>query len=138
MSLHVLDTDILSLFQRGNVSVCAAAAQRDPEDLAVTVITVEEQISGWYTLLRRAKDRGELAAVYQQLTSNVAFLARVKILTFTEAAIARFEGLRALKLGVASMDLRIAAIAIEHGATLVTRNVGDFLRIPGLTVVSWA
>jgi hypothetical protein len=60
------DTDTLSLFQRGHPSVCAAAAARSREDIAVTVITVEEQLSGWYALLRRSKERGELVPVYRR------------------------------------------------------------------------
>lgn len=138
MSLFILDTDTLSLLQRGHTSVCAEAASRLPQDLAVTVITVEEQLSGWYTLLRRSKSRGELAAVYQRLADNVTFLSRVTILSFTEKAIDRFEKLRASKLGIGAMDLRIAAIALEHEATLVTRNLGDFRRIPGLRLEDWA
>ncbi len=122
MPLYVLDTDTLSLFQRGHASVCAAAARHRPEDLAVTVITIEEQLSGWYSLLLRRKTPNQLAAVYQRLAENVAFLARVKILTFTESAIGRFEKLRGGKLGVAAMDLRIAAITLENHATLVTRK----------------
>ena len=138
MPLYVLDTDTLSLFQRGHTSVCAAAARQRPEDLAVAVITIEEQLSGWYSLLRRSKTTSELAAVYRRLAENVAFLARVKILTFTESAIGRFGKLRGEKLGVAAMDLRIAAITLENEGTLVTRNVKDFKRIPGLNLENWA
>ncbi len=35
------------------------------------------------------------------------------------------------------MDLRIAAIAIEHAATLVTRNRRDFERIDELAIEDW-
>jgi tRNA(fMet)-specific endonuclease VapC len=62
----------------------------------------------------------------------------MRILSFTEPAIARFERLRAMKLGVGAMDLRIAAIALEHGATVVTRNTRDFQRIPGLPLDDWS
>ena len=50
----------------------------------------------------------------------------------------RYEAFKALKLGIRSKDLRIAAIALEHAGTLVTRNVRDFQRIPGLAVENWA
>lgn len=138
MPFFILDTDTLSLLQCGQPPVCAAVAEHSPDDLAVTVITVEEQLSGWYSLLRQSRKPQELAGVYRRLAENVAFLARVKILSFTEEAIARFENLRAQKLGIGTMDLRIAAIALENGATVVTRNVRDFGRVPGLTIENWA
>ncbi len=137
MPLYVLDTDILSLFQRGHPSVCAAAASHSPDDLAVTVLTVEEQLSGWYSLLRQSKKRSDLAAVYRRLAENVQFLARIKILSFTEEAMIRYDNLRVRNLGIRAMDLRIAAIALEQGAILVTRNLRDFERVPGLTVENW-
>lgn len=34
-------------------------------------------------------------------------------------------------------DLQIAAIARTSGLTLVTRNVSEFCRVPGLTVENW-
>ena len=49
----------------------------------------------------------------------------------------RFDRLTALKLNVRKMDLRIAAMAFEHGAVVVTRNVRDFKRVPGLLVEDW-
>ncbi len=47
MSLYVLDTDTLSLLQEGNAAVVALVAACAAEDLAISVITVEEQLSGW-------------------------------------------------------------------------------------------
>jgi predicted nucleic acid-binding protein len=35
-------------------------------------------------------------------------------------------------------DVRIGAIALEHGLTIVTRNVRDFSRIPALATVDWS
>lgn len=60
------------------------------------------------------------------------------ILPYSENAILRYDQLRVLKLPVGKMDLKIAAIALEAGATVVTRNVADFGRVPGLTVEDWS
>ena len=67
MSLYVLDTDMLTLYRRGHEAVMRQALMHPPEDLAITVITVEEQLSGWYTLLRRVKISTDLTRVYDAL-----------------------------------------------------------------------
>lgn len=38
---------------------------------------------------------------------------------------------------IGANDMLIAAIALAHRATLVTRDDDDFLRVPGLRVESW-
>ena len=49
----------------------------------------------------------------------------------------RFDQLVKLKLNVGSMDLKIAATALELGAIVVTQNVRDFRRVPGLLWDDW-
>ncbi len=138
MTLHVLDTDILTLFQEGHAAVHARVSSCNPAELAITIISVEEQLSGWYRRLRQARKQAELARVYQRLTTAVQSLARLKIFSYTEPAIQRNEILRKLKLNVRKMDLRIAAIVLEQNAILVTRNVSDFQNIPDLKVEDWS
>jgi tRNA(fMet)-specific endonuclease VapC len=60
------------------------------------------------------------------------------MLAYTEAAIARVAELKSLRLNVSLMDLRIAAIALENSAILVTRNRRDFGRILGLRIEDWS
>jgi tRNA(fMet)-specific endonuclease VapC len=106
--------------------------------LAVTVVTVQEQLDGWHSRLPRTHKPKQLADLYRRLADTVRFLARVQILHYTEAAIGRYVDLRKQCPQVGRMDLRIAAIALEHGAIVVTRNVRDFQRVPGLTVEDWS
>ncbi len=139
MNLFVLDTDILTLFQRGTSAILARVAQYSSSEIAISVVTVEEQLSGWYTQLRKAKGPEKLAWAYRRLAANVRFMARLRILDYEEAAINRYEALKRLQLKVRKMDLQIAATALEHfGGTLVTRNVRDFKQVPGLRIEDWS
>jgi tRNA(fMet)-specific endonuclease VapC len=138
MSLCLLDTDMVSLYQHGHPRVCAAVASHPPSALAISVMTVEEQLSGWYSELRRAKKAPMLAAIYQRMATTVRFYATLPILSFTEPAIARYEDLKRLKIRIGKTDLRIAAIALEHGAVVVTRNARDFKQVRGLQIEDWS
>ncbi len=42
------------------------------------------------------------------------------------------------KHNIGGNDLLIAATALESGATVVTRNLRDFGRVPGLLVIDWS
>jgi tRNA(fMet)-specific endonuclease VapC len=125
----VLDTDILTLYQLGIPAVTTNVRKHCPGGPAITVISVEEQLTGWYTRLRRAKKREELAAVYQRLTDTLVALRRCHVSSFTVEAIYRYEDLRAKYRKLSKNDLRIAAIALEIGATLITRNLRDFRQV---------
>lgn len=138
MSLYVLDTDIMTLYQHGHPSVVQQVLAQPMTHLAIPVISVEEELTGWYTKLRQVRKRDQLARVYQRLSEVVPFFARFQILSFTEAAIVRYEELRAAHRRAGKNDLRIAAIALEHGATVVTRNTRDFKKVAGLMIEDWS
>jgi tRNA(fMet)-specific endonuclease VapC len=138
VSLHILDTDTLTLFQDGHPLVCKRASEHPQAELAITVLSVEEQLSGWYTALRQAKHIDKLARIYRRLAENIRFVSRLEIVAFDEPAIKRYFQLTKLKLKVRKMDLRIAATALERRATLVTRNARDFKLVPGLVLTDWS
>jgi tRNA(fMet)-specific endonuclease VapC len=52
--------------------------------------------------------------------------AGAQVLPFDTTAATTLDGLTALRVRLASMDLRIAAITLSQGLTLLTRNVRDF------------
>jgi tRNA(fMet)-specific endonuclease VapC len=138
MSLYVLDTDTLQLFQDGHPQVVTRVRATAPGERAISVVTVEEQLSGWYAQLRQAKIPERLAWAYRRLAAAVRFLSRVQIVDFDEPAIRRYEHLKKLKLKLGKMDMRIAATVLEQDAILVTRNVRVFQLVPGLRIEDWS
>jgi tRNA(fMet)-specific endonuclease VapC len=91
MSLFVLDTDVLTLLRQSHPALVRKVGGYPPTDLAVTVITVEEYLTGWYTRVRRAKRRDEQARAYDHLARSVETFSRLSILSFPEPAILRYE-----------------------------------------------
>jgi tRNA(fMet)-specific endonuclease VapC len=100
MTLFVLDTDILTLLERGDPAVVAHVAVHSPAEIAISVITIEEQLSGWYTQLRQAKRPDRLAWAYRRLAATVRFLRNVQILDYDELTIQRYEDLKRRRLKV--------------------------------------
>jgi tRNA(fMet)-specific endonuclease VapC len=63
--------------------------------------------------------------------------SKAPVLPFDTKAIAMFDEMRKQKVRVATMDLRIAAIAMSNNLVLLTRNIGDFSKVPGLAIEDW-
>ena len=74
---------------------------------------------------------------YARLHDTIDDLRNWRLLPLDEASIAVYERLRADRFGVGTMDLRIASIVIASNATLLSRNLRDFQRIPNLNVEDW-
>ena len=138
MSLYIFDTDTLSLFERMQPGVLFGVFEHLGDELAITTVTIEEQFGGWFGQLRKATTPDRIEAVSRRLADAVRHLALWDVLPQTVASVTRYQSLLRMKLNVGGNDLRIASVALELGATVVTRNVRDFGRVPGLPVEDWA
>jgi tRNA(fMet)-specific endonuclease VapC len=136
--MFVLDTDHVSLFQRNDPHVSARVLATQPQELATTVITVEEQLRGRLDRVRRARSDVEVVRAYHNLLATFLYFRTITIIGFDEQAQRIFRRLRVQGIRVGTHDLRIAATALSRGATLVTRNVHDFAMIPSLNIENWS
>ena len=136
--MFILDTDHISLFQRNHPQVSARVLTTPPLELATTIITVEEQLRGRLDRVRQARSDEEIVRAYQNLLTTSLYFRTITIIGFDEQAQMTFNTLRAQKIHIGTQDLRIAAIALSRGATLVTRNRQDFAAISALKIEDWS
>ena len=107
------------------------------EEVAVTIVSYEEQTRGWLAYVARARTLGQQVEAYRRLRRHLDVYRTAKVLDFDEQAATQFQRLKQARLGVGTMDLRIAAIALIHDATVLTRNAVDFGKVPKLQIEDW-
>ncbi|MGV3659557.1 MAG: type II toxin-antitoxin system VapC family toxin [Prosthecobacter sp.] len=107
------------------------------EAAVTTIISVEEQLRGWLSRIAKIHDPHDQIDAYQQLGARVSFLASFTFLPWDDEAANRFKKLRKAGIRIGTMDLKIACIALEHDALLLTRNIVDFGKVPGLRFENW-
>lgn len=137
MSLFILDTDHMTLLGHGDPTILAHLKTVPQRDRATTIISFEEQIGGWYSQLRAAKDETRLARAYEKLAETFDIYKQLRVLPFTLEAIRRYGNLRKSLPRLGRLDLAIAAIVLENQGTVVTRNRDDFAQVPGLNIEDW-
>jgi tRNA(fMet)-specific endonuclease VapC len=106
-------------------------------DIFTSVITAQEVTQGWLAEINRRKAGPEQLQAYTQFLNNLSAFSRLVILPFDDTAANIFLNLQRQALRVGSMDLKIAAICLAHDATVLTRNLVDFEKVPGLRVENW-
>jgi len=136
-SLWILDTDHVSLHQRATPEVVTQIAAHDPAQVAVAVITYEEVLRGRLAVVHRARDATALELAYLRLYEAWDYFRQRHVLPFDPTAIAEYLRLRKMVRQMGAQDVKIAAIALTHGAVVVTRNHQDFSRVPGLVIEDW-
>ncbi len=138
MTLWILDTDHVSLFQRRHPVVTQHINNvANPEDIAITIITVEEQLRGRFNVIKKASSSGDLILAYANLEATLEFFRNVKTLGFDQNAIHVYEDLIRQRIRIGTQDLRIAAIVLSANGILVTRNHRDFEKVPNLRLEDW-
>jgi len=118
---YLVDTGVLIDFLRGVKGSYEFLSRIIGEGAAISTITVAELMSGKKT--RDPKRRRYVLA----LISKFAVIPMDKEIGIKAGELRRDYG---TKIG----DAVIAATAITHDLTLITRNIKDFDKIPGLRV----
>jgi tRNA(fMet)-specific endonuclease VapC len=120
-------------FRQTNPEVTQRLRQCSAADISLCSVVLGELLVGvaQSTDKHRAANQAKIDDLRRQYSS----------LPFDDAAAERYAVIRAeLKLQgrmIGGNDLMIAAIALIHGCTLVTNNIAEFGRVPGLTVEDW-
>jgi len=126
----LLDSDTCSAYLKGHPKVGNQCVLHHGS-LSLSAISVGE--------LRTWTNRKNARVKTKQ--SFTLFLNDVEIIPVERTIAERFgiERARLFDLGtaIAEMDLFIAATALVHDLTLVTHNLSDYLRVPGLRLVDW-
>ena len=137
--MYALDTDTLSRLHAGDQRLEDRHGRVDPNELATTAVSRIEILQGRFDFVLKASDGQQLIKALAWLTHSEDLLREITVLSINEAAANHFDRLRQIKKlkKIGRADLIIAAIALAHGATLVTRNVRHFRQIPGLRLENW-
>lgn len=129
----ILDSNTISYYFRGDPQVVPRLQAVRPADIGVPAI-VEYELR--YGLLRMPA-----VAATPRLAALAKLLRPMQLLPFdsecaAQAARIRVE-LEAAGTPIGPHDTLIAATALRHQATMVTRNVREFSRVRGLQWINW-
>jgi tRNA(fMet)-specific endonuclease VapC len=127
----LVDTNICIAWLKGEKAVREAWLALDPDELMLSSVVRAELLFG-------ARNSRKVAANLHRL--EVLFSA-MRSVPFDDAAAGHYGLVRAQLTTegrpIGPNDLMIAATALAHDATLVTRNHTEFSRVVGLRVVRW-
>jgi tRNA(fMet)-specific endonuclease VapC len=131
----LIDSNVLIEHERGRLDLGERLRGREDEEFFVSVVTASELLYG----VHRALDAGVQArraawveAVLERFPLLPVDLASARVHARIWAELAR-QG-----QPIGPNDLWLAAQALAHGLTMVTYNLREFERVPGLAVESWA
>jgi tRNA(fMet)-specific endonuclease VapC len=112
-------------------------AQYTPSSFAFCIISFHEQVIGAHDFISRCKRTTDAIRGYTLLLEILQGFSAAPVLPFDARAVVIFDRMKAQKIPVATIDLRIAAIAIAENLVLLTRNSKDFGKVPGLAIEDW-
>ena len=131
MVKYLLDTNIVIYVMKKRPIEVMGIFNENANRMAISSITFSE--------LQYGAEKS--ARVPENLNAIEEFTSLIDILPYTAKASMHYGNIRASleKLGqtIGVNDLHIAAHARSEGLVLVTNNVSEFVRVPGLLLENW-
>ncbi|MDP2783249.1 MAG: type II toxin-antitoxin system VapC family toxin [Sulfurimicrobium sp.] len=131
MLKYLLDTNIVIYVIKRRPLAVLEVFNRHHGRMAISSITLAELVHG----AEKSSDISRNIAVVED------FVSRLTVLPYDDKAAWQYGNIRAVleKLGqpIGLNDLHISAHARSNGLTLVTNNMREFERVPGLLLENW-
>jgi len=133
LSLVCVDTSFLiALIRRDRGAEMKLESQLlEEEEISTTPVCACELFAGAFRSVKRD----------EEVRKAKDMLSRMKLLDFSIRACERFGKIRkemeAAGTPIGDLDLMIASVALVHNQALLTRDIGHFEKVPGLTVETW-
>ena len=130
----VIDTNVFIDVENGRVDLNSLDSFSDYGDAYIAAITVSELLTGVH-LAKSANIRIQRSAFVEGI------IAKIPVLEFNEEVARCYGDLYAhflrprAKASTNVHDLQIAATCIAHGYAVLTSNVADYKKVPGLKIV---
>ncbi len=139
--MYLLDTDHWTVLQlRKGQQFEKLTRKMDEVDRALcftSIITFHEVMNGWLKYIANPKSQDSVIKAYSRFEALLTAFSASELLSFSEKAAEEFDRHRSSGCRIGLMDLRIASIALSHGMIVVTRNIVDYGRVPGLELQDW-
>lgn len=130
----LIDASVLIEAERGRLDIAPYVELRKDESSFLSVVTASELLHGVYRGSNQ-EQRARRSAFVEGVLERFPVL---EIDLATARAHARvWADLSASGALIGPHDLWLAAACIAHGLTMVTANVREFGRVPGLAVEVW-
>lgn len=132
MLKYMLDTNMIIYTMRNRPKEVKKQFKQHKGQLSISSVTLGELVFGAEHSLQ----------VKQNLTDIEAMIARLEVLPFDNKAAYHFGQIRATLYSIGKpigpYDMMIAGHARASGLILVTNNIREFERVPGLQFENWS
>lgn len=137
--MRILDTNHYSEIERESRigQVLSQRLKKAGDEGFLTIITPEEVLKGWIAGIQPHCQPDGGVRAYCDFHHSLEGFRDWFILPWSHDAVEIFRSLKRQKLNIGTKDLCIASVALEYGATVLTRNLRDFRKVPGLRVENW-
>lgn len=132
--MYLFDTDAISQVIRRDppLSFIKRLAHVPPEKQFTTTITIGEMVYGAY--------KSNRPEYFVEKLENI-IMPNIGVLSFDEGAAKVYGKLRAeleeKGTPLSEPDMRIASIALDKNLIIITGNVKNFSKVPGLEIENW-